>query len=121
MSTKKFLYKIINRTKFPYQPLSSRFPPFLFPVALPGILDDYINMIKNTLSQWKDRSHDSITDEELNALSDSEYQEYIAWRIRVNLNQMEAEGFIVKELNEDGVEVYRMLSEQELQDQVDSL
>ena len=78
-------------------------------------------MIKNTLSQWKDRSHDSITDEEIELLSEPEYQEYLAWRIRVNLDMMEAEGFIVREVREDGTEVFRMKTEKELQEEVDNL
>jgi hypothetical protein len=78
-------------------------------------------MIKNTLSQWKDRSHSDITDEEIDALSDQEYQSYLAWRIQVNLDFMEAEGFITKEIQEDGTEVYRMKTDEELQAEVDNL
>ena len=78
-------------------------------------------MIKNTLSQWKDRSHDSITDEEVNALSETEYQAYVEWRIRVNLAHMEAEGFIVREIQDDGTEVFRLKTEKELQEEVDNL
>jgi O-glycosyl hydrolase len=78
-------------------------------------------MIKNTLKHWKDRSHSEITDEEINALSESQYQEYVAWRIKVNLDLMEAEGFITKELNDEGVPVYRMKTEEELQKEVDNL
>lgn len=78
-------------------------------------------MIKNTLSQWKDRSHDSITEEEVNALSETEYQAYVEWRIRVNLAHMEAEGFIVREVQEDGIEVFRLKTEKELQEEVDNL
>lgn len=121
MSTKKFLYKIINTVDFPWQPISRRFPPFLFPVALPGILSEYRNMIKNTLSHWKDRSHASITDEEIEELNDTEYNAYLAWRIQVNLDLMEAEGFVVKELSEEGTPVYRMKSEEELQAEVEAL
>jgi hypothetical protein len=77
-------------------------------------------MIKNTLSQWKDRSHDSITDEELALLSESEYQAYLAWRIQVNLKLMEDEGFITS-FTENGETFYRMKTEEELQEEVDAL
>lgn len=88
---------------------------------VPGNSCEDINMIKNTLSQWKDRSHDSITDEEIAALSDTEYQAYIEWRIRVNLDHMEAEGFIAREILEDGTEIFRLKTEEELQAEVDNL
>lgn len=78
-------------------------------------------MIKNNLSQWKDRSHQSITDEEIQGLSDIEYSAYLEWRIRVNLEHMIAEGFIVREIQDDGTEVFRMKTEKELQDEVDNL
>jgi hypothetical protein len=90
-------------------------------VALPGILSEYLNMIKNTLSQWKDRSHSEITDAEIASLSEPEYQKYLAWRIQVNLDLMEAEGFVTKEIQEDGTEVYRMKTDEELQAEVDNL
>ena len=121
MATKHYLKKIIDGVNFPWQPMSNKFPPFLFPVALPGILDEYLNMIKNTLSQWKDRSHASISDEEIAQLSEPEYQAYLAWRFRVNLDIMEAEGFITREIGEDGVEIFRMKTEEELQAEVDNL
>jgi hypothetical protein len=78
-------------------------------------------MIKNTLRQWKDRSHDSITDEEVAALSEFEYQSYIEWRVRVNLAHMEAEGFVAREVREDGTEVFRLKTEEELQKEIDNL
>jgi hypothetical protein len=121
MSRKKVLEKLINQIEFPFQPRNFRFPLFLFPVDLPGIVSYYLNMIKNTLSQWKDRSHSDITDEEINSLSGDQYQAYLAWRIQVNLDFMEAEGFIVKELNEEGIPVYRAKTDEELQAEVDNL
>ena len=121
MHRKKALEDLINLVEFPWKPKMPGAPAFLFPVALPGILSEYLNMIKNTLSRWKDRSHSSITDEEVAALSEPEYQAYIEWRVRVNLAHMEAEGFIVREVQEDGTEVFRKKTEEELQAEVDNL
>jgi len=90
-------------------------------MALPLTIAYTDNMIKNTLSHWKDRSHASITDEEIEELNDTEYNAYLAWRVQVNLDLMEAEGFVVKELSEEGTPVYRMKSEEELQAEVDAL
>jgi hypothetical protein len=121
MHRKKALEDLINLVEFPWKPKISGAPVFLFPVALPGILSEYRNMIKNTLSKWKDRSHDSITDEEIAALSGPEYQTYLAWRIQVNLDHMEAEGFVTKMIQEDGTVVYRKKTDEELQEEVDNL
>lgn len=78
-------------------------------------------MIKNTLKHWADRSHQGISDEEIEALSDTEYQAYVEWRVRVNLQHMQDEGFVVKEYLEDGTEVFRMKTDKELQAEVDNL
>ena len=77
-------------------------------------------MIKNNLSHWKDRSHASITDEEIESLTDEQYQSYIEWRVLVNLKHMEEEGFITSFV-ENGQTFYRMKSDEELQEEIDLL
>jgi len=96
-------------------------PEDKFFLEVPTKNKDYINMIKNTLSKWKDRSHASITDEEIENLSETEYQSYIQWRVQVNLEHMVAEGFIAKELNEEGNVVYRKKSDEELLAEIENL
>jgi len=91
-----------------------------FLLEVPLTLGDSYYMIKNNLAQWKDRSHSSITDEELEALSDAEYQSYLAWRVQVNLDFMVAEGYVT-EFIENGTKIYRLKSEAELQAEVDNL
>lgn len=77
-------------------------------------------MIKNNLDHWKDRTHESLTDEEIESLTDEQYQLYIAWRIETNLKLMEDEGFITS-FEENGETFYRMKTDEELQEEVDKL
>jgi hypothetical protein len=77
-------------------------------------------MIRNTLSHWKDRSHSSLSEEEIGALTDEQYNEYLTWRIQVNLKLMEAEGFITS-FTENGETFYRLKTDEELQQEIEAL
>jgi len=46
------------------------------------------------LTQFIGRNHASISQEEIDNLSDEDYKEYLQWRIQVNLNYMVAEGYV---------------------------
>jgi hypothetical protein len=64
------------------------------------------------LTQFIGRNHASISQEEIDNLSDEDYQEYLQWRIQVNLNWMEAEGYVESFVCPDtGETLYRLASE----------
>jgi hypothetical protein len=63
------------------------------------------------MHKFAGRSHASITEEELDNLTDEEYQEYLQWRVNVNLAYMVAEGFVVTEIDPDTGEVLYKLAE----------
>jgi hypothetical protein len=64
------------------------------------------------LTQFIGRNHASISQEEIDNLSDEDYQEYLQWRIQVNLNWMEAEGYVESFVCPDtGEPLYRLASE----------
>ena len=64
------------------------------------------------LTQFIGRNHASISQEEIDNLSDEDYQEYLQWRIQVNLNWMEAEGYVESFVSPDtGELLYRLASE----------
>ncbi len=64
------------------------------------------------LTQFIGRNHASISQEEIDNLSDEDYQEYLQWRVQVNLNWMEAEGYVESFVCPDtGETLYRLASE----------
>lgn len=64
------------------------------------------------LTQFIGRNHASISQDEIDNLSDEDYKEYLQWRIQVNLNYMIAEGYVESFTCPDtGELLYRLASE----------
>lgn len=57
------------------------------------------------------KSHTEITDEDLDLLTEEQYQEYLAWRLEVVLKNLVAEGFVRTFKNEQGETMYQQVSE----------
>ena len=67
------------------------------------------------LTQFIGRNHASISQEELDNLSDEEYKEYVEWRIQVKLNYMVAEGYAEPFTCPDSGELFYRLYEPQTQ------
>lgn len=57
------------------------------------------------------KSHSDITDEDVNLLTEEQYQEYLEWRVTVVLKNLVSEGFVSTFEDEQGETVYQQVAE----------
>jgi Fe2+ or Zn2+ uptake regulation protein len=57
------------------------------------------------------KNHADITEEDLENLSDEQYEDYLRWRIFTNLDYLVKEGFVKTSVNDKGEVLYRQVSD----------